>query len=334
VQELLRNFGDAGKRLVSLGTFNGSSSTVTWQLADASLPPPTGTGGSIRKEKQAAGKCLAPLVTQATQTAPSVPGTDVMSALDAAGSEIGSTTPDHSRVVVFTDGLSNTGCLNLSKVLRVGVSPADVVRSCTGQGGFARLRSSVLQLEGIGFQALNRPLTTGEQSWLVNYWRDVCAALKVAEPGSCVTAEGSSSLRTSATARPADPPIAFPTVHGHQIVVPAPLLFAFNSSRLTQTALSYLDILVQKIRSSGRSVTAVIGHTDRIGTPAYNLGLSQRRADAVRSYLATQGFTGIRAKGVGFSQPACPAEHTSTGSPNEACMARDRRVVVILGGPK
>ena len=113
-----------------------------------------------------------------------------------------------------------------------------------------------------------------------------------------------------------------------------PLLFAFNSATLTPAALSYLDILVQKIRSSGRSVTAVIGHTDRVGTAAYNLGLSRRRADAVRAYLAMRGFSGVSAKGVGFSQPACPAEYTSTGRPNEACMARDRRVNIFLGGPK
>lgn len=332
VSELLQNFGNAGTRLVSLGTFNGSSTTVTWQLADASLPTPTGTAALIRKERQAAGQCLTPLVTQAVQGAPPVPGTDVMSALDAAGLKLGSSPPGHSRVVLFTDGQSNAGCLNLNKVFRVGEDPADVVRSCVGQGGLARLRGMNLQLKGVGFQALGKPLTTGEQSWLVNYWRDLCTALKVAAPQSCVTSEGSSSPRTSDTARLADPPIAFPRVHGPRIVVPAPLLFAFNSSTLTPTALSLLNILVQKIRSSGRSVTQIIGHTDRVGTAAYNLGLSQRRAQAVRSYLAQQGFTGISARGVGFSQPACRAEYTSSGRPNEACMAKDRSVDIILGG--
>ena len=61
-------------RLVSLGTFNGSSTTITWQLADTALPTPTGTAGSIQKEKQAAGKCLAPLVTQARQGRRPFPG--------------------------------------------------------------------------------------------------------------------------------------------------------------------------------------------------------------------------------------------------------------------
>lgn len=332
VRELVQDFGNVGTRLVSLGTFNGSSTTVTWELADASLPTPKGTAALIRKEQLAAGQCLTPLVTQAMRGAPPVPGTDVMSALDAAGLKLGSSPPGHSRVVLFTDGLSNAGCLNLNKVLRVGESPADVVRSCVGQGGLARLGGTNLQLRGVGFQALDKPLTTGEQSWLVNYWRDLCTALKVAAPQSCVTSEGSSSLRTSDTARLADPPITFPRVHGARIVVPAPLLFAFNSATLTPTALSYLDILAQKIRSSGRPITQIIGHTDRVGTAAYNLGLSQRRAQAVRSYLAQQGFTRISASGVGFSQPACRAEYTSSGRPNEACMARDRSVDIILGG--
>jgi len=79
-------------------------------------------------------------------------------------------------------------------------------------------------------------------------------------------------------------------------------------------------------------VAKIVGHTDRVGTATYNLGLSQRRAQAVQAYLAEQGFTGIHAQGVGFSQPACRDEYTPAGQPNKACMAKDRRVVIFLGG--
>ena len=60
--------------------------------------------------------------------------------------------------------------------------------------------------------------------------------------------------------------------------------------------------------------------------------LSLRRAQAVQVFLAAQGFTGIGATGVGFTQPARAPDNTPAGQPNKACMARNRRVVIFLGG--
>ena len=76
----------------------------------------------------------------------------------------------------------------------------------------------------------------------------------------------------------------------------------------------------------------MIGHTDALGTGAYNMGLSQRRADAVRAYLAGHGFTSVTAVGVGEADPACSPEYTPAGAPIDSCMAKDRRVQIILGG--
>jgi OmpA-OmpF porin, OOP family len=327
VSELLRDYGQAGTQLVSLGTFNGSSTTISWLLDDAPLPTPYGTAATISRFRTAAAGCLQAMVTQALQAKPAVGGTDVMAALDAAGQKIGSTSPGHSQVMLITDGLSNTGCLNLSKIFSSGESASDVVRACPGQGGLARLRNVSLTLAGIGLQAQAKPLPSSEQSLLVSYWRDVCAALAVAAPQSCVTSPDGDSDRKSDLDRPSDPTVSFPDIRGpgpHPI--PADLLFAFDSATLTQTARAYLGILVPKIRASGLSVTEIVGHTDPVGTATYNQGLSLRRAQAVRAYLTGQGFIGIRAQGVGFSQPACPDQSTP------ACKAKDRRVVIFLGG--
>lgn len=334
VSTLFRNFGGSGTQLVSLGTFNGSSTTISWLLTDTPLPVPAGTAGAIKRERNDDSRCVTAMLNRADQTTSQVPGTDIVSALDAAGSMVGATASDR-KVVLVTDGLSNTGCLDLNKVLRQGQSASDVVQSCSGQGGLKQLAGVSVQLDGIGYQALGKPLQTGQQNWLVNYWRDLCSALKVSAPQSCVSSSDSKRrVRVSDSDRASDPRISFPKVHGTKVVVPSPLLFAFNSSTLTQTAQSYLNLLVQQIRSSGRQVEQVIGHTDRVGTAAYNLGLSRRRAQAVRSYLSEQGFSGIRASGVGFSQPACPQEYYPSGRPNKSCMAKDRRVEIILGGSR
>jgi OOP family OmpA-OmpF porin len=328
---LVADFGTGGTRLVSLGTFNGSSATVSWQLGDVPLPIATGSGQQIQGQLASARTCLGNLVGQAEQTSPQAPGTDVMGALGSAAAELGVTPAARGRVTLITDGLSNTGCLNLNQVLAQGQTAADIVRACGAQSGLGKLVGVSVQLVGVGFQALYPAMSTSEQDWLQNYWRELCTALKVQSPASCVAAQTSDGARDSTVSRLADAPVRFPAVRS-DISVPAPLLFAFNSDVLTPTAQSYLNILIQKIRSQGRSVAKVVGHTDRVGSAAYNKGLSQRRATAVQAYLAAHGFTGIAASGVGFSQPACPDEYLPSGQPNPACMARDRRVEIILGG--
>lgn len=329
VGELLRDYGKAGTNLVSLGTFNGSSTTITWQLADTLLPTPYGTATTINMYKATATGCLQAMVSQAVQAEPATGGTDVMAAVDAAGQEIGSTSPARSQVMIITDGLSNAGCLNLNQVFSVGESAASVVNTCPGQGGLTRLRGATLNLAGIGLQAQSKPLSSSEQAWLVGYWRDLCAALGVARAQSCVSSPRQAGQRASDLNRPLDPPITFPEIsHPGPHPIPADLLFAFNSATLTSTAQAYLDILVPQIRASGLSVTRIVGHTDPVGSASYNLGLSLRRAQAVQSYLSEQGLTGSQAQGVGFSQPVCH----SSGQPSAACLAKDRRVVIFLGG--
>ena len=70
------------------------------------------------------------------------------------------------------------------------------------------------------------------------------------------------------------------------------------------------------------------GHTDNIGTDDYNQGLSQRRADSVRSYLVRQGVDGDRLTAVGAGESAPVAG-------NESATGRqlNRRVEVIISNP-
>jgi len=328
---LVADFDTGGTRLVSLGIFNGSSATVSWQLGDVPLPTATGSEQEIQGQLVSARNCLATLVGSAGQTSPQAPGTDVMGALGSAAAELGATPAARGRVTLITDGLSNTGCLNLNQVLAKGQAPGDVVRACGAQSGLGKLAGVSVQLVGVGFQALYPAMSTSEQDWLQNYWRELCAALKVRSPTSCIAAQTTRGTRESTVSRLADAPIRFPVVRS-DISLPSTLLFAFNSAVLTPTAQSLLNVLIQEIKSRRRSVAEVVGHTDRVGSAAYNLGLSQRRALAVQAYLAAHGFAGIAARGVGFSQPACPDEYLPSGQPNAACMAKDRRVEIILGG--
>jgi outer membrane protein OmpA-like peptidoglycan-associated protein len=83
--------------------------------------------------------------------------------------------------------------------------------------------------------------------------------------------------------------------------------FDFNSDRLTPTAKDNLNQFVKALqdpRLKGEKFE-IDGHTDATGTEVYNQGLSERRANAVVSYLASQGLdpTTLIPKGFGKTKP-------------------------------
>src|SRR5690606_30560690 len=73
-----------------------------------------------------------------------------------------------------------------------------------------------------------------------------------------------------------------------------------------QTLVRELQALREEAEAAGRRLRVeVIGHTDRIGTTAYNLALSRHRAEVIREALVEGGFPpgDVSATGVGSSQP-------------------------------
>ena len=83
--------------------------------------------------------------------------------------------------------------------------------------------------------------------------------------------------------------------------------FEFNSEQLTQAAKDNLDQFAKAIKDPrlAGSKFEIDGHTDAVGPEEYNQGLSERRADAVVSYLASDGIDKslLLAKGFGKSKP-------------------------------
>jgi OOP family OmpA-OmpF porin len=80
------------------------------------------------------------------------------------------------------------------------------------------------------------------------------------------------------------------------VILSRDVLSAFNSSTLTATAQQTIDGLTARLRSSGAKRISVDGYTDSIGSVAYNLGLSRRRAAAVqRALSAALGGSGAPA---------------------------------------
>ena len=96
--------------------------------------------------------------------------------------------------------------------------------------------------------------------------------------------------------------------------------FGFDSYAVEGEYRQLLDAHAQLLNSTKGSVT-VAGHADERGTPEYNIALGQRRADAVKSYLAQQGASNVSTVSYGEEKPAVLG-HT------EADYAKNRRAVL------
>ncbi len=103
------------------------------------------------------------------------------------------------------------------------------------------------------------------------------------------------------------------------------ILFAFSKSDLGDSAKNNLNKLVAILNKYPNTNIEIQGHTDSRGTDEYNMGLSLRRANAVRDYLASQGIAGARMTTRGFGESA-PAYSNDTPEG----MAQNRRVEFLI----
>lgn len=83
---------------------------------------------------------------------------------------------------------------------------------------------------------------------------------------------------------------------GDQITLDMPeaITFAFNSSTLNQRAYAVLDRVADTLREYDQTMIEIAGHTDSVGSDAYNDELSRKRAQAVADYLISRGISGQR----------------------------------------
>lgn len=86
------------------------------------------------------------------------------------------------------------------------------------------------------------------------------------------------------------------------------VLFDFDKSTLRPEGKAEIDKLIAEMKKFGNDTVVVIGHTCNIGTEQYNMGLGQRRADAVANYMKANGIDAgrISTKSMGETQPAVP----------------------------
>jgi outer membrane protein OmpA-like peptidoglycan-associated protein len=115
----------------------------------------------------------------------------------------------------------------------------------------------------------------------------------------------------------------------------AEVLFDFDGNELRGEGRKVLDDLAQRLTAAGaiERVTAT-AHADRLGHATYNLGLSARRAYAVRDYLVEKGVPAaairIDVAGAAAGSAVCDdlGEETGRNVKLVACLQPDRRVAI------
>lgn len=128
---------------------------------------------------------------------------------------------------------------------------------------------------------------------------------------------------------PTPAPASAPTQVISKVTYSADALFDFDKSVIKPEGKVTLDNLVTKLSSVKLEVIIVVGHTDSVGSDAYNNKLGQRRADAVRAYLISKGVEKNRVytESKGKRQPIADNK-TKEGR------AKNRRVELEVVGTK
>jgi OOP family OmpA-OmpF porin len=115
-------------------------------------------------------------------------------------------------------------------------------------------------------------------------------------------------------------------------------MFTFDRAEIQPEGKAKLDDFVRELRGTEYGSVTVEGHTDRLGSAAYNQSLSQRRADAVKAYLVEVGqLDSAKVNAVGKSE-STPVTQPGDCKGNKqtaalvACLQPDRRVEVEVSG--
>jgi len=117
-------------------------------------------------------------------------------------------------------------------------------------------------------------------------------------------------------------------------------IFGFDQSTIAPQGRAALDTFAGELRGAQFEVVTVQGHTDRLGSTAYNQALSLQRADAVKSYLVNNGgmpSAKVNAQGLGETMPVTKPGECKGERPTAAligCLQPDRRVDIEVVGTR
>ncbi len=138
----------------------------------------------------------------------------------------------------------------------------------------------------------------------------------------------------------APPPPAPVVVPLRRVSYSAESLFGFDASTVQPAGRAALDTFAAELAGTNFDSVTIEGHTDRLGSTAYNEKLSMQRAEAVKQYLSQSGRVDgakIKTVAVGESSPVTKPEDCKGKTANAtliACLQPDRRVELEVSGTR
>ena len=172
---------------------------------------------------------------------------------------------------------------------------------------------------------------TNEYCWRDANWTPATAApgcdgaLVAVQPAAAApAAPGAAPVVVAPAAQPAPAPAV-----ATKVTYAADAFFDFDKSVLKPEGKAKLDDLVSKVKGINLEVIIAVGHTDSVGSDAYNQKLSVRRSESVKAYLVSKGIEKNRVytEGKGEKQPVADNK-TAEGR------AKNRRVEIEVVGTR
>jgi OOP family OmpA-OmpF porin len=173
---------------------------------------------------------------------------------------------------------------------------------------------------------------TREYCWRDNFWTPATAMPEcdgAIQPPAPPMAPPPTPTPATPPAAAAAPVVVAPVPSSEKVTYAADAFFDFDKSTLKPAAKEKLDDLVSKTKEINLEVIIAVGHTDSVGTDAYNQKLSVRRAESIKTYLVGKGMEANRVytEGKGEKQPVADNK-TAEGR------AKNRRVEIEVVGTR
>ena len=240
-----------------------------------------------------------------------LPLTQRLSLLGRVGAQYGTTSSK------FTSPRISGGIKDSKVNAKVGLGAEYKLNEATA------VRLEVERYRTEGSIATGRNVDLATISFVYKFGRPVAAAFVAPAPVVAAPQPMPQAEVQAPVAPPAPTPVA------EKMSFSSEALFDFDKAVLKPQGKVALDELLSKIQGMDTEVIVAVGHTDSIGSNAYNDKLSLRRAEAVKAYLVSKGLEPARVytEGKGETQPVAD-NATSAGR------AQNRRVTVEVTGSR
>jgi len=212
----------------------------------------------------------------------------------------------------------------MNKPSKIALALAFAATTITGVAGAQQVRAVADPA------VIAQNLGSGENNWVnvsglpwLNGTSELCWRNAFWTPETGLPGCDGTIIAQAPAPAPAPAPVA------EKVVYDADTFFDFDKTEIKPDGRQMLDELVRQVNQLDLEVILAVGHTDSIGTEQYNQGLSERRAQAVKTYLVNRGIdpNRIYTEGKGELEPVA-SNATREGR------AQNRRVEIEVVGTR